>query len=451
MAVASRVVDLSPPLRFVCACAATESHAITQILLDQGTLKDIRFSVSKLFWVELPFYSTLEDRVLGTFKQWTRKADFKVSIRWDDDEEETLTLCDLLVQALGFKLEPYADNRVPPRANRRRVAEEGTRPQGPATGAEPEVEVAKESIDILYTAGARQLTQTWFYETPEAIGIDERQAARQRPQINANPVDYKSPFDMWLNVCLPFNWLKKVFDVNGYLNQRLSGRDNTYQHRKTTIGEGIQWLGYMLGIANNPGTPVRGMWQDKIHAGEKRTMPPPSYGRFGMSENRFFKLEYLLATSQYPLSEDGMDASDPWRYSRLCVDEHNSHWESIYSPSWLLAPDEGMSPWTAAEGPRVQDIPFLSHVPRKPKPLGAELKTTADGESGAIIRLELALEFKRVRGKPSPVVPYADEWGATAGQCMRLAKPWLNTGRCFGADAHFISVDSVEAMCLNVY
>ena len=81
VAVASRVVDLSPPLRFVCACAATESHAITQILLDQGTLKDIRFSVSKLFWVELPFYSTLEDRVLGTFKQWTRKADFKVSIR----------------------------------------------------------------------------------------------------------------------------------------------------------------------------------------------------------------------------------------------------------------------------------------------------------------------------------------------------------------------------------
>ena len=435
----------------MCACAETESHPITQILLDQSTVKDVRFSVSKLFWVDLSFYTTLEDRVCGTFKQWTKKAEFRVSIRWDDTAEETLSLSDFLPALLGFKLEPYADNRLPPKANRRRMAEETVRGQRPAAAeaAQPEVQVDKGKIDVLYTCGARQLQQTWFYEAPEAIGVDERQEQRQRPQINANPAEYRTPYLMWQNVCLPWQWVVKMFDHGGYINQRLSGKDNTFQHRKTTIGEGIQWFGYQLGIANNPGTPVRAMWQDKHHAGEKRTLPPPCYGRFGMSENRFFRLEGLLA-APYPLSEAGMDNDDPWRYCRLAVNEHNSHWEKIYSPSWLLAPDEGMSPWTAAEGARPQDIPFLSHVPRKPKPLGAELKSTADGDSGAIIRLEFALEFKRVRGQPNPEVPFADEWGATAAQCMRLVKPWLNTGRCFGGDAHFISVDSVEAMRLNV-
>lgn len=105
-----------------------------------------------------------------------------------------------------------------------------------------------------------------------------------------------------------------------------------------------------------------------------------------------------------------------------------------------------MSPWTVNEGIRHQDIPFLSHVPRKPKPLGAEIKTTADGESGAIIRCELALKYKRRRGAPTVTEPFRDEFGATSAQCLRLVEPWLESRRCFGADAHFIGMDSIEAL-----
>ena len=201
----------------------------------------------------------------------------------------------------------------------------------------------------------------------------------------------------------------------------------------------------MLAIANNPGVPVRAMWQERPNEGEKRILPPPSLGRYGMSVNRFLKLESLLA-QHHSISEAELDKTDPWRYCNLVIESHNKHWVEVYSPSWLLGPDESMAPWTADDGPRPQDIPFLSHVPRKPKDLGAEIKTTADGESGAIIRLELALKYKRLRGQAPCEAPFEAEHGATTAQCLRLVEPWLNTNRCFGADAHFISVKSAEVM-----
>lgn len=283
------------------------------------------------------------------------------------------------------------------------------------------------------------------YASPEAIVVDERQDARNRPQINKDKSDYNTPYKMWLNVCLPEAFLHRLWGTDGWMNSRLSGKDNSAAHRKTSVGEGIQFYGYMLAIANNPGWPVRSMWSEKLAAGEKFTMPPPAYGRFGMSENRFDKLMQLHAF-MHSISEDELDANDPWRYCAAVIDGHNLHWEKVYSPSWLLAPDESMSPWTVNEGIRHQDIPFLSHVPRKPKPLGAEIKTTADGESGAIIRCELALKYKRRRGAPTVMEPYRDEYGATSAQCLRLVEPWLKSRRCFGADAHFIGMDSIEAL-----
>ena len=124
-------------------------------------------------------------------------------------------------------------------------------------------------------------------------------------------------------------------------------------------------------------------------------------------------------------------------------------WESIFEPSWLLCPDESMIPRTD-EGVLPHQLPFLSHVPRKPKDLGAEIKDTADGECGAIIRVEFALKYKRDRDQPQVVPPFEADWGATTAQCLRLVLPWLHTGRCFGADAHFIGVTPCEGMLLNV-
>ena len=73
------------------------------------------------------------------------------------------------------------------------------------------------------------------------------------------------------NVCLPMNYIRKMFGDDGYINQRLSGRDSSAYHKKTTIGEGIQFFSYMLCIADNPGPPVRAMYVDGEHGEACRT------------------------------------------------------------------------------------------------------------------------------------------------------------------------------------
>ena len=64
-----------------------------------------------------------------------------------------------------------------------------------------------------------------------------------------------------------------------------------------------------------------------------------------------------------------------------------------------------------------------------------------------MIRLELALKSKRRRGQPTIQLEFEDEYHDHAGPiCLRLAKPWLESGRALGADSHFMSVESCTAM-----
>ena len=124
--------------------------------------------------------------------------------------------------------------------------------------------------------GRRDLEQVWRYVTPEAVAIDARADERQRPSIKGvDANDYKTPYGMWANVALPMNFVTKMFGDKGYLNERLSGASNKYNQRKTTIGEGIQFYGYMLGIANNPGQPVDGRCGRRRKNPERSALPRP--------------------------------------------------------------------------------------------------------------------------------------------------------------------------------
>ena len=45
--------------------ADAKQHELTKILLDQSSIKDIRFSIRREFWRGYDFYDTLEPRVEG--------------------------------------------------------------------------------------------------------------------------------------------------------------------------------------------------------------------------------------------------------------------------------------------------------------------------------------------------------------------------------------------------
>lgn len=329
-----------------------EKHEITCALLDAARIVSVRFSISRDFWKGYPFHNELPERVFGTFERWLNVAARKPKIKWDDGGEDTdLALEDLLPVEYAMQLEKYAGtNKDPPRPRKRRNVAEGA---GPSSSAHiDQADPNAQTVDIEYKAGSRDLVQTWTYRTPEAIVHDVRLKERHRPAINRDSGTYSTPFHFFLNVALPLQLIKKMFAETGWINQRLTGKDNSYFHRKTSIGEGLQFMGYMIALANNPGAPIKSMWSEKVAAGVKSVLPAPNIGRFGMSENRFERLKSLVPLC-YSTSMAELDTADPWRYVSPMIDAFNAHWIEAYFPSWLLSPDELMCPWTPDEGNNV--------------------------------------------------------------------------------------------------
>ena len=190
-------------------------HDAVNALLDLSSIKDVRFSVSKIFWAGFDFYNDLEPRVSGTLLQWVRKNELRVRIAWDDGEQEPLPLVDLL--SCGFQLERYADNRPAPHPKRRRnAAVAAPLPvggnQGDENGDNSDVQDAPAPIaaKLKYNRGGREFTIDWKHISPEGITIDARTESRWRPEIAREKVDYKTPYLMWSNVALPWNFMEKM-------------------------------------------------------------------------------------------------------------------------------------------------------------------------------------------------------------------------------------------------
>ena len=90
-------------------------------------------------------------------------------------------------------------------------------------------------------------------------------------------------------------------------------------------------------------------------------------------------------------------------------------------------------------------IPSKAFVPRKPQPIGGEHKCTADGECGAIMRIEY------MEGEDAHAAQeYYEDWGYTSALNLRLSKPYRRDNPIYLGDAHFIGVDELECLLLNV-
>jgi hypothetical protein len=71
------------------------------------------------------------------------------------------------------------------------------------------------------------------------------------------------------------------------------------------------------------------------------------------------------------------------------ADAFNEHMPLTLDPGWLLPVDESMVAWRGKVGLfDPSKCPFRSYVPRKPGPLGLEVKNTGCALSGLLIFLE---------------------------------------------------------------
>ena len=112
-------------------------------------------------------------------------------------------------------------------------------------------------------------------------------------------------------------------------------------------------------------------------------MPPAALGKHGMTRNRFKKLRKIIPMF-FDKDEEDLRPDDPWRYSKPPFVMFNEWRQKKYVASWLLTEDELLLLYLgqhgfplSGKGGNSKLLPSLSFVPRKPDPLGCEVKVLA--------------------------------------------------------------------------
>ena len=135
-----------------------------------------------------------------------------------------------------------------------------------------------------------------------------------------------------------------------------------------------------------------------------------------MREYRFREWRTFLPHS-YKNSQ--LENSDPWWEFLNAVKEFNVNRLQLLIPSNHLCIDECMSAWrprTTATG----GLPNITHIPRKPEPLGTEFKCVACSQTGCMLNLGIQMGREIMQA-----MEHSREFGSTAGCILRLAKERL--------------------------
>ena len=438
-----------------------ETTMAYKILASLKTIVGVRFSISKeIFFGTADYDALVEDRYIGRFTR--RGANNRYSLTWEsDDLTDVYSLNQLLTPDLGLKLENHANGTGPPKLTGRALAEEqvnarrATGAAAAAAGAGAEEEAAPpRTVEVEWKDGAVRRVQVWTVVEPEAVTVDERNAAGhteynmklKRVAPNPEPVKLRTGYDFLFNWSVPPAFLTELM---GFMNERLDGKSSS--HRKVFKGELVRHLSYNVALSLAPNTPIANCWKEKAEVGD--IFPPLNMGRHGMGKNRWEVLHKLCGLF-WKEDESDLDADDIWRYTRWPLRKFNEHRLVCVEPSDALVSDEGMCAFLGkvAKLPAVlpTDLPIQSFVPRKPKDTGGEIKMLCDGNTGVTLRLE-----HDVGKELNPRQKFVSDWKESAqaftiAQNLRLLEGYFNSNRTYGADSWFMGVSEVEALLQKV-
>ena len=131
------------------------------------------------------------------------------------------------------------------------------------------------------------------------------------------------------------------------------------------------------------------LWEKDTSREERTITRPINYGPGGL--NIMAEYRFNIIRSFFPRSFQDKQAEmtgDPWHMVLLMVDGFNSNRHQVVASSAEKVLDECMSayqPQTTKTG----NLPHLSYVLRKPKPLGTEFKVAACPVTGLLISIEI--------------------------------------------------------------
>ena len=161
-------------------------------------------------------------------------------------------------------------------------------------------------------------------------------------------------------------------------------------------------------------------------------------GRF-IPERRFREIKSAFRV----VDKSKCNEKDVWWPVRSFIQKFNENRRRSIYPSYKCVVDESMCAF------RGSGLPHVSFVPRKPEPVGLELKTLADTESGVMLCLEMCEGKEAMSSKK-----YRPDLGSSVATTRRLVEDSgiSGTGRIVCGDSWFASLKTAaELMNDGVY
>ena len=407
-------------------------------------MKNIRVKINAEFFGKDYYECTVrtpQASYMGVITKWKNATEKTVlMIKWEGANRSTQAVLsgmdvDWKDDSLELELLDYEDGRPAP------VLIEVNEQDEPDEAAEDEE--AEEEDDSPPPPPAEYVRngQAWVKRPHNYVSMDARQQPRSKPVLNGGGTELKK-IDQLFDHLLPKRWIE---DQLKYTNLKLGGL--TKLDKNLTKGELYRWWGYSLSLSLHTGIAIEKMWSDMPDL--EQILPPPKMGRHGMTLNRYKKIRSVLAFGPSDLASL---TRDPWAFCRPMADAFNEHMPLALDPGWLLTVDESMVAWRGRVGLLdPSKCPFRSYVPRKPEPLGLEVKNTGCALSGLLIFLEFC-EGKASHAKAKYYYDKASDgeiYSHTTATTVRLVEPWHGTGRVVAGDSWFSSVRTAEALAVH--
>jgi hypothetical protein len=241
----------------------------------------------------------------------------------------------------------------------------------------------------------------------------------------------KTPFQYFM-LMHPVQYVARIMEytVNCMVAQG-KGRIATWEY--------YAFLGITLARSLEP-TPgnLEHYWNVPIDDNNDSTLRPPDFStRFGMSHTTYRKILSCLRLDDY--LREGAEGQDRYLPIREYIHQRNIRRENVITPGREIIIDECMSAYKGVEM-LFKDLNtiHITKIIRKPKGVGIELKASCDGETNIILRLEIQ-EGALVAGtKEFETAPHNLPFHCAV--VLRLANPWLRSGRVIKGDSAFTSV-----------
>eukprot|EP00873_Tetraselmis_striata_P011765 jgi/Tetstr1/432029/TSEL_021502.t2 len=172
----------------------------------------------------------------------------------------------------------------------------------------------------------------------------------------------------------------------------------------------------------------RDLWATNITFDGLRDQP--NFQRY-MPLHRF---KYIRSLIKYAKADLDSTVRDPWAWFRRAATEFNANRASILNTGIFATMDESMSAYQP-RATKQGGLPNLNFIYRKPKPLGTEMKTVCDCDTGVMTYIEIQ------EGRdPMRVKPHAAGHGVTTACVMRMVETCTSTDSTLLGDAWFGSV-----------